>query len=493
VRFPVFVAAVGLLGACHDSTEPLPPRGDPDALRVLSGDKQHGIAGQELPAPVVVRLLDTGGNPLPDATITFEIVSVGGSISSAGVRTNSSGMAQTLWTLGPTAGEPQILQARLDDSTTGAILLVVTVTATADPASTGLRFETVHAGSYQSCGLTAEGQAYCWGTNFTGVLGNLEPASRFTVPTAVTGGLTFTRIATGLTQTCGLTAEGAAYCWGENADGQLGDGTTSHASAPRPVSGGLAFLEIDAGYYHTCALTASGAAYCWGMNNFNGTGLGGQLGDGTLTDRSTPTAVTGGLTFHQLALGGFFTCGLTSDGAAYCWGDRSPGDGRPGSTVVPTAVLGGLAFTAISAGFSHACGLVADGSAYCWGSNGGGELGNGTLTDVDVPVAVGGGLRFMALSAGSYHTCALTLSGQLACWGWDDGYDDSRAFNDGTSIHSTTPVLVPDELSFVALGEGDDHGCGVTADHVAYCWFDNTSGALGNGTFTGSYLPVAVR
>jgi alpha-tubulin suppressor-like RCC1 family protein len=219
-----------------------------------------------------------------------------------------------------------------------------------------------------------------------------------------------------------------------------------------------------------------------------------------MTDRPTPTAVIGGLTFQALALGNDFTCGLTTGGVPYCWGYNdygTLGKGDQGSgtnAVIPTPVSGDLRFTTISASVMHACGLLADGAAYCWGRNTGGELGNGSLTGSNVPVPVAGGLSFTTIEAGAFHTCALPVSGALTCWGWDDnGYIDSRTFNNGTSIHSKVPVTVPGGLTFLTVSEGDLHGCGLASDQVAYCWFYNGYGALGNGTFTGSYQPVAVR
>jgi hypothetical protein len=99
-------------------------------------------------------------------------------------------------------------------------------------------------------------------------------------------------ISTGWFHTCGLTTEGQAYCWGYNWVGQLGTGG-GHSFTPTAVSGGLVFTQISAGRYHTCGLTTEGQAYCWGYN-FHG-----QLGDGTMTNRSTPTPVYGGLTFMK--------------------------------------------------------------------------------------------------------------------------------------------------------------------------------------------------
>jgi alpha-tubulin suppressor-like RCC1 family protein len=481
----ILVAAAASVGACGGSSELSSPDpvGPPASLRIVSGNEQRGVAGQVLPEPVVVQVVDSSDHPVPNQTVTFLVVVGGGSVSAGNGLTNSSGMVEEHWTLGPTPGEPQTLYVRVADDGTGAPVIFTTFTAVAEPAPTELHFQVVQAGGIHSCGLTVEGQAYCWGTNSV-------DGTRLTTPTAIAGGLTFTRLAAGMGHTCGLTSAGAAYCWGDNRRGQLGDGTTNSTSAPRPVSGGHVFREIAAGADHTCALTASGAAYCWGGNNFGDAG--GYLGDGTITDRLVPTQVLGGLTFQALSLGSSFTCGLTTAGLAYCWG-RLLGNREGVTHRSPAAVTGGFIFAAISAGFGHACGLLADGTAYCWGDNFSGELGYGTPRESETPIRVAGDLTFAAIGAGGFHTCALTLSGALACWGWDDTFVDSRAFNDGTSIHSTAPVLVPGGHTFVALSEGLAHGCGVTADHVAHCWFDNDSGELGSGNFTGSYQPVPVR
>jgi len=185
-----------------------------------------------------------------------------------------------------------------------------------------------------------------------------------------------------------VTTSGAAYCWGSNAFGQLGDGTTTQRLVPTPVAGGLTFTAVSAGWWHTCGITTSGAAYCWGNNGF--------LGDGTNTGRLVPTPVAGGLTFTTLSAGPGETCGVTTSGAAYCWGYNAfgqLGDGTTANRLIPTPVAGGLTFTAVSAGVEvetgHACGVTPGGAAYCWGaSNGAGALGDGTTTDRLVPTLV---------------------------------------------------------------------------------------------------------
>jgi hypothetical protein len=184
------------------------------------------------------------------------------------------------------------------------------------------------------------------------------------------------------------------------------------------------------GEYHTCGVTIAGAAYCWGSN------LVGQLGDGTTTSSPVPVAVSGQLTFSSLSVGGLRSCGLITSGAAYCWGNNfygQLGDGSTNSSSVPMAVSGGLTFSAVSAGGQrHACGLTTSGAAYCWGWNVSGQLGTGSNTGPEEcfltesgettpcskrPVAVTGGLTFRDVSVGQVHSCGTTVAGTVYCWG----------------------------------------------------------------------------
>jgi len=323
-----------------------------------------------------------------------------------------------------------------------------------------------------ACGLTRSGAAYCWGSNGWGELGAGSSVPSNPWPAPVVGGLAFSALTAGGGLTCGVATSGAAYCWGYNGDGELGDGSTTRSSVPVGVRGGLTFSGVSPGSWHTCGVTRTGAAYCWGRNDS------GELGNGSTNSSTVPVAVTGGLIFSTVGTLTFgSTCGLTTAGAAYCWG------GGYGS--VPAAVPGGLTFSTLSVGVDHTCGLTSGGAAYCWGA--GPALGDGTTNSSTVPVAVVGGLSFSVVSAGDEHTCGVTTGGAAYCWGFNN-YGEL-----GTgSFESYVPVPVTGGLAFSSVTAGGRSTCGIDVSGTAYCWGNNGSGVLGNGTTTNSSVPVKV-
>jgi alpha-tubulin suppressor-like RCC1 family protein len=343
-------------------------------------------------------------------------------------------------------------------------------------------------GAEESCGRTPANEWYCWGRNQNGGVGDGTTTQRL-VPTLVTAGSTFATLsAGGFNFVCGLTPLAAAYCWGNNAYGQLGDGTTVDRYTPVPVGGGISFATVTSGLNHACGLTTDGLAYCWGRNSR------GQLGDGTISGRLIPVGVLGGLHFTSLKAFGWFTCGITGGGAAYCWGANDTGqlgDGTQINRTSPVAVRGGLTFAALtsSADGEHTCGVTAsDGAAYCWGKNSSGELGDGTTTQRLTPVAVAGGLRFAEVSSGSFFTCGLTDTGVAYCWGGNSG----GVLGDGTTTQRLTPTRVAGVLTFSSLSTGSDHTCGLSAG-MMYCWGFNQVGSLGDGTTMNRSFPTPVR
>jgi alpha-tubulin suppressor-like RCC1 family protein len=358
-------------------------------------------------------------------------------------------------------------------------------------AAQALSFRQISAGTFHSCGVTTDNLAYCWGQDASGELGDgTQPAGGFSSkPLPVAGGLHFLQVSAGNYYSCGVTMDDRAYCWGENVYGKLGDGTSTPRLTPVAVVGGHRFRQVDAGGSHTCGVTPSDEAFCWGYNRY------GQLGDSSeFYQRRKPVRVAGGRHFRQVAAGGLHTCGATTGYRAYCWGDGSDGqigDGRTIQRRTPRLVAGGLSFRQVHAGNAHSCGVTTDNRAYCWGGNDKGQLGDGTTTQRLKPVPVAGGLQFSGVSPSAEHTCGVTTGSRAYCWGWRyyGQLGDGSPLGDYTRL---SPVAVVGGLRFSAVSAGRDHTCGVTTGNVGYCWGQNNAGQLGDGSQTTTSTLVAV-
>ncbi len=261
------------------------------------------------------------------------------------------------------------------------------------------------------CATRTSGGPHCWGSSHAlglGVPGTLPPDA----PVAVTGGDSLVSVVVSQTYlgppfACGLTASGEAHCWGADLAGALGRDSVGYSDpVPRPVAGGRRFRSLRLGWGHACGIDPEGIAYCWGANHT------GQLGDGTTDFRAVPTEVSGGHRWSFIAPGPLSTCGVTTGGLTYCWGPTLfLRDTRSGFTLVRLASL--------TTALGHVCGLTASGEAYCWGYNSYGELGVGDRAGHDGLVAVETSQRFTKLVSTAYTTCGLSRDGGLWCWGLD--------------------------------------------------------------------------
>ncbi|HKE89957.1 MAG TPA: Ig-like domain-containing protein [Gemmatimonadales bacterium] len=324
--------------------------------------------------------------------------------------------------------------------------------------------------SQHTCGVTAAGAVFCWGENLAGALGNGTITDSGVVgglsyPTGVLQPGAITALATGDGFSCAVTApSGVTYCWGAGDHNKLGNGSLENRLAPWPIIGGLFASGVAAEHKRGCLLATDSLAYCWGDT------------------QQSPTAVPGARKFTALAggQGGPAFCGLGVDSLAYCGFIAQQ---------FPQPVPGGVKFVALTVGFQHACGVGADSLAYCWGQNSSGQLGDSTTTFRSTPAPVAGPVRFAALAAGGTFTCGLDSTGTAYCW----GANDVGQLGSTTSPISLVPAAVSGGQGYSQLTAGSSHACGVTTGGVAYCWGWNAYGQLGDGSKTDRSTPVRVQ
>ncbi|MTB08034.1 MAG: hypothetical protein F2934_13005, partial [Actinobacteria bacterium] len=276
---------------------------------------------------------------------------------------------------------------------------------------------------------------------------------------------------------------GAFASWVLADDAAFADGTD--AAAFSAYSSALDSISGDA--YERCAVTAAGAAECWGY------APGGRLGDGQESvDRLSPVGVVGlSSGVRAISAGGSQVCALTEAGGAKCWG-ATPGDGS-GYSTVPVDVVGLTSgVRSLSSGGDSSCFVTDSGSVKCFGGNSWGQLGDGTQSPSNTPVDVNGlGGPAVAVAVGSQNACALLTSGGVKCW----GYEAWGTLGNGSwDLFSAVPVDVQGlHRGVVAITVGGGHACALLSTGAVKCWGTNGQGELGDGTSTGSNVPVGVQ
>jgi len=350
----------------------------------------------------------------------------------------------------------------------------------------------ISVGYLYACSVGSGGLTKCWGENGKGQLGDgtIVDKARNTTVIGMTGGTKF--VSAGYEHSCAVNTNGAAFCWGSDANGQLGNDNAVSADQTTPVNvydltSGI--VAVETGRQHSCSLSTSGGMKCWGDDE-NGGANTGQLGnDAAFVDTYVPADVSG-LTsgVSAIALGSYHSCALTTSGGVKCWGDDTSGqigdDAASANQAVPADVSGlASGVTAIAAGAAHSCALLAAGTVKCWGENSDGQLGdNNSPNDSGVPVAVSGLSGVMAVTAGDNHTCALLFTGEVKCWG-DNTSGQLGDNNSGTD--SAVPVSISSVGNNVAGVEaGGSNTCVIHSTNAVSCWGDNTSGQVGDNTNT---------
>ncbi len=349
--------------------------------------------------------------------------------------------------------------------------------------SPGNDFVQIDALGFATCGVKSTGELKCWGLDFSAA----DPWTEVPTPTTVPGYSTGVRqVAVGGGFACLVTQAGAARCWGDNARGQLGDGTTTDRTSPTQVIGLESGVRaVAVGGEESCAILQTGGLTCWGDNRK------GQVGDGTQGNtRPTPTPVSGmssGVTHVVVAYAK--VCAARS-GAAYCWGQGLTGglgDGDLTDHIAdePTPVVG---MGSGVSGLTQSCALR-NGGVFCWGENDYGQLGSDAYPTA-TPIAVPGMGASVTSVAGSWGSNCAVKSGRLSCWGENEEGQLGIGSNDNTSTPTAVAVLGVGAHG-VALGGSTTFAIG--ADGADYGWGDNRFSSLGDGTTESSFVPTPVE
>lgn len=464
------------LSACNRVVPPPtpPPPGNPPTTTSTNIELEEETK-------VVLSILPTSADLRVGQTVTFTISVVGVEKSKVTIKvkeTNGGSISPAgLYEAPSVAGTYHIVVSYLEKSAEATVRVRSPV-------------RDISVGGGHACAIWGD-TLKCWGAGGQGQLGTGETFGMRSPTTTLFPGAV-SSVASSWDRSCGISTSGKVYCWGLNDLSQSGTQSVDYSIlSPLEVSGVTGAVQLSLSNWHACVVTKSGELYCWGISNIG-------MGTGK-TEEPFAKRITSVTDASMAAVGWDHFCVLLGNGGVECWGRNNNGQLGTGSYTpqdYPTPVSGlSSGVVKIVAGDDHTCALIVDGTVVCWGENGYGQLGDASDEHRNYPVAVNGLSAVSDVSAGVYSTCAVA-SGTTKCW----GQNLSGVLGTGTDIGpesclmgacSKTPTSVALSTS-VLVSTGLGNACAITVEGALYCWGDNYSGEIGDGTIGAINGPTLV-
>ena len=430
--------------------------------------------------------LDVNASSVTVDWVSAASVTNGGANPSASVTTNGTygdcNITDTTLTYTRTS-EPDIAETGHLDTCTLKISATISVTVTID----ALYWKQVAAGAYHTVAIKSDGTLWAWGENDEGELGDGTTDSKL-VPTQENSKSTdWDTVSAGASHTIAIKSDGTLWAWGENSRGQLGDSTTNSSLTPKKI-GTDTWNTVSAGAFHTVAIKSDGTLWAWGAN------WSGQLGDGTTADKDIPTQENSKSTNWSAVSAGYaHTVATKDDDTMWAWGSNNYGQLGNDTTVnssTPVKNGSNVSRNIVAAGESYSAGILNNGTLWAWGDNNGGELGDGTNVDKKTPTQeVSKSNNWRTVAAGCAHTVAIKNDGTL--WAWGD--NDEGVLGDGTTDGKLVPTQESSKsTNWSAVTAGEDHTVALKSDGTLWAWGENNTAQLGDGTITDRHSPIPV-
>lgn len=335
-------------------------------------------------------------------------------------------------------------------------------------------------GGSQTLAIDCNGKLWAWGDNFFGELGIGSTANYSTRPVQVSSLSDVIGAAGGSYHSMALTSDGTVWTWGDNSDGELGNGNTTNSNVPVHLSSINSISAISGGDLHSLALRYDGTVWAWGLGAY------GELGTGNTVSSSVPVQVPGLSGVVAIAAAGLTSLALKADGTVWAWGYNAygqVGNGTTANALAPVQVFSGA--SAIAGGVFHSLAVKSDGTVWDWGYNAYGQLGNGTTTNSSVPVQVTGLTGVTGVAGGSYHS--LAVKSDSSVWAW--GMNANGQLGNNSYVNSATPVQSLQAGTLAPVGAtvvtaGGFYSFSMTQGFPPAGWGYNASGQLGNGNTT---------